>query len=166
MDGLDRKCCDAARPSGFGLDLRRQSNEQHGQIFDREEKWGTIKQNGSLRVLRCEMSLWARARTSWAKFMLPFSFASHYQRRVLRWKALISSARRGRRHKVHTRAQNMVAVIIMAQMGSLPCLILYFELHGGRKYAEHLTSAYKTATLSPQMSRTVKNGVRDLRFYI
>lgn len=98
----------------------------------------------------------ARARTSWAKFMLPFSFASHYQRRVLRWKALISSARRGRRHKVHTRAQNMVAVIIMAQMGSLPCLILYFELHGGRKYAEHLTSAYKTATLSPQMSRTVK----------
>lgn len=44
----------------------------------------------------------------------------------------------------------------MAQMGSLPCLILCFELYEGRKYAEHLRSKYETATLSFQMSWTVK----------
>lgn len=72
------KSCEAARPPGLRLDLCGRSNEQHRQISDREEKWGAIKQNGSLRVLRRETSLWASA--SWVKFMLPFSFASHYQR--------------------------------------------------------------------------------------
>lgn len=38
MDGFGTKCCDAARPSGFRLDLCRKRNEQHGHIFDREEK--------------------------------------------------------------------------------------------------------------------------------